>query len=135
MPSNLTQELDRAALTAKAAAGHILFRDGEPVTGIYVVRTGILELLWGDADHLCLLKIVGPGGVIGLPAALNGTYTATARVLEDAELGMVPANCVLEMFEMDKELCCVAMRLMGREIASMREMLKQFAQLINASTI
>lgn len=124
MSSNLTQELDRLALTARAAAGHILFRDGEPVTGIYVIRTGTVELLWGEADHLCSLKTVGPGGVIGLPAALNGTYTATARVSEDAELGMVPATRVLELLQIDKELCCVAMRLMGREVASMREMLK-----------
>jgi len=132
MPSDLAKILDRIALSAKVTKGHVLFRDGEPVTGVYVVRTGMVELLWGQADQLCLLKTVGPGEVIGLPAALNGTYTATARVSQDAELGMVPANRVLEMFESDKELCCVAMHLMGREIAGMREMLKQSAPLITA---
>ena len=73
--------------------------------------------------------------MIGLPAALNGTYTATARASEDAELGMVPANRVLEMFAIDKELCCVAMRLMGREIAGMREMLKHSVDLEAAQPI
>lgn len=115
--SNLAQVLDKVALTAKTTEGHILFRDGEPVTGVYVVRTGMIELLWGEAGLLCSLKIVGPGGVIGLRAALNGTYTATARASQDSELGLVPADRVLEIFEIDRELCCVAMSLMGREIA------------------
>ena len=46
---------------------------------VYVVRTGDAALLWPDAEDAARMEIAGPGSVVGLPAAINGTYSVAAK--------------------------------------------------------
>jgi hypothetical protein len=44
-----------------------------------VVRSGTVALLWPDADETTPMEIIGPGSTVGLPAAMNGTYSGLLR--------------------------------------------------------
>ena len=66
------------------------------------------------------MEILGPGSLIGIPAAINGTYSATAKTLTDSDLGFISAERVLELLASDPALCRATMRMMSQEVARMR---------------
>lgn len=74
-------------------------------------------------------RIMGPGEMLGLPATLTGSYSLSAVVLEDAELGYIPAPRMNELLECSPRLCMLATRVMSQEIARMRAALRDGVQL------
>jgi CRP-like cAMP-binding protein len=66
------------------------------------------------------MEFLGPGNVVDLPAAINGTYSVTAKAAIDSELGMITADRVIELLAARPALCRVAMRRMSQAVARMR---------------
>lgn len=130
--ADLIRELDRIASALNVRKGTPLFRSGDPVAGAYVVRRGAVRMSL-DMDHpLFPPKILGPGEIAGLPAALTGTYSLSADVIEDAELGFVPTLRVTQLLECSPRLCLEAMRLISQEIARTRRALRDASHLSDA---
>ena len=78
-------------------------------------------LIWADhPDNILPLNTVGPGGLISLPAALNGDYSVTARAVEDCKLGLIPANTILHVLGCDTRLMQAAMKFLALEVARKR---------------
>jgi CRP-like cAMP-binding protein len=121
----LNAELDRMASIVSMPLGTLLFRCGDPVSGVFVIHRGTVTL-FVDAPSKSpwLAKTLGPGEIAGLPAALTGSYSLSARVAEDAELGFIPANQVSALLERSPHLCLIAARAMSDEIARMRSGLR-----------
>lgn len=116
----LFDELNRLASSTFAPAGTVLFRRDEPSRSVYVVRSGRVALLWPDAEETTPMEMLEPGSILGLPAAINGTYSATAKAVADSELGAICADCVVELLATTPSLCRTAMRMMSLEVARMR---------------
>lgn len=80
--------VDRAALVSSSrvvdlAAGQWLFHQGEPTDGLYVVRSGRLEVLQGGA----LINELGRGAILGELGLLTGAArSASVRARRDAQL-------------------------------------------------
>lgn len=122
--AELTRELDRIASKLVVRKGTPLFRSGDPVAGAYVVRSGAIRMSLPTPSPLYPPRNLGPGEIAGLPATLTGTYSLSADVVEDAELGFVPAPRVANLLEVSPRLCFLAMRLISEEIARTRNTLK-----------
>jgi CRP-like cAMP-binding protein len=99
MPIDLFRVLEAIAIATPVAKGSFVFSSGDPASAVFVVRTGKVALIWADSNEVYPFDTFGPGTILGLPAALNGEYSATARAVEDSELGFIPADRVLEMLE------------------------------------
>jgi CRP-like cAMP-binding protein len=65
----------------------------------------------------------GPGSIIGLPAALNGKYSATAQAVNDSVLGLIPANRVIEILERNPGHMRATVKLLALEVARMRDVI------------
>lgn len=128
MSSNLITTFDTIAESAAVPAGTVLFRCGDPVFRVYLVRKGRVVLVWPDSKNLQPMEVLGPGNLIGLPAALNGDYSVTARALEDCDLGVLPASRVVELLEGDPRMMQSAIRLLGQEVARMRRLFNHTAE-------
>lgn len=120
MPVDLFDQLNGLATPVSLKSGTVLFRRDEPSRSVYVVRSGRIGLLWPDAEESVPMETLGPGSIIGIPAAINGTYSVTAKALMDSDLGIVSAARFLEVLESDPVLCRMALRLMGQEVARTR---------------
>jgi CRP/FNR family transcriptional regulator len=120
----LTRELDRVASRITVRKGTPLFRSGDPVAGAYLVRTGAIRMTLPTERAFFPAKILGPGEIAGLPGTLTGTYSLSADVIEDAELGFIPTPRVTQMLEVSPRLCIIAMRLISQEIARTRSCLR-----------
>ena len=120
MADELFDPLNGLASSRSLPAGTILFRRDEASHFVYVVRSGEVALLWPDAEDAAPMEIAGPGSVVGLPAAINGTYSVTAKTEVDSELGVVSAARVVELLETVPGFCRIAMRMMSHEVAKIR---------------
>ncbi len=113
------------ATRVTAPPGTVLFRCGEPVTGVFIIQRGLIRMSLQQPRCEFADRELGPGEIAGLPATLTGTYSLSAEVTEDAELGFVPADRVTGALECSPRLCFAAMRAIGEEIARTRAVLRE----------
>jgi CRP-like cAMP-binding protein len=69
MSSNLLKELDAIAISAHVESESRVFRNGDPGSALYVVRSGKIALIWEGPGQVYPLVTAGPGAIIGLPAS------------------------------------------------------------------
>jgi CRP/FNR family transcriptional regulator, cyclic AMP receptor protein len=71
--------------------GERVVEEGADPEQVCVVCKGMLKLTTSSTEgRMLLLRIVGPGDVLGLAAALKGTqYEATAETLEECEVRVI----------------------------------------------
>ena len=86
-------ESEFAFLTArvvqrKFSAGELIFGEGEPCAGLYVVEAGNVRIFKSSAGgREQVLSIDGPGGSIAeLPVFDGGSYPASAQAITDCSL-------------------------------------------------
>lgn len=123
--SELISELNRVASDVSMNKGAVLFHGGDPVAGVFIVRKGAVRLSLGSPSKVYPPQLLGPGQILGLPATLTGTYSLTAEVEQQAELGFVPSHRVSDILECSPHLCFLAMRFISEEIARVRSALKE----------
>lgn len=120
--AEVVRGLARIAAPVEAAKGTVLFRQGEPVKGVYVINRGRVLLSMSRGTKRMKYRSVGPGYVIGLPATLTGQpYSLTAEALQKVEMGFVPRDQAFAFLEQDPEICIRLIDFLGRELAWIRE--------------
>jgi EmrB/QacA subfamily drug resistance transporter len=81
--------LERAARDVEVDAGDLLFEQGDPSDGLYVLRSGRLQVLQGEV----VLTELGRGAVVGELALLTGqARSASVRAVRDSRLVHLPAE-------------------------------------------
>jgi CRP/FNR family transcriptional regulator, cyclic AMP receptor protein len=124
-PEMREQLLCLATCTSKAK-GTILFRHGEAVRGLFLIRSGKVSLALDGANASFPSRILGAGSVVGLPATVAGSpYSLTAQVVEDAELAFVPRDAVVDCLRQNPDLCFEVMDMLSGEISGTRFALKR----------
>lgn len=109
-------------MTASIPSGVVLFQYGDPVSAVYLIRSGILSIEIAQGARTTPLIQMTAGAIAGLPAVLNGVHSLTGRVTEACEVGYVPANQVRDLLEWDSHLCLAAMRLVNEELLRLRRL-------------
>jgi len=106
--------------------GKVLFRQGDDAQGLYLVCSGRVSLGMEQGNSAFPPRIVGPGGVLGLPATVAGSpYSLTAETLDKTELAFVPRELVLKTLATNQELCFEVMQLLSSEISGTRNAIRQ----------
>ena len=121
----LAEALDAVANPQSCVAGDILFRQGEPGTGVRVLRQGKVCLYACSPNgHTRLFyRNVGAGYVLGLPALFSGQpYSLTAEALEDCVFGFVDRGRAFELIRERLDLCLEAAKLLAHEVRQLREL-------------
>jgi CRP/FNR family cyclic AMP-dependent transcriptional regulator len=97
--------------------GEIVFRQGERGDRLYVVKTGVLEVLStpADASEAVPIAYLGTGEVLGELALLTGsTRSATVRSPEHAELFAIDRPVFIDLMDslpaFSRNLCVVLAR-------------------------
>jgi predicted acylesterase/phospholipase RssA len=84
---NVQDELLAAAETTRLPAQDWLFREGEPGDRLYVLRAGRLRVVAEREGRARVLRLLGPGAVLGELAVLTGApRSASVQAVRDAEL-------------------------------------------------
>jgi len=106
-PFDMLPEAKRRALAGKAQRvaapkGAVLFEEGAPIEGLYLVESGALDIESSNAD---LISQRGPGDIMGQRGLLrDGRAMLTALVTEDSQLIVIPAKVFFALLEDSDEL-------------------------------
>lgn len=111
----------------RLAGGTTVFRQGDPGGSVYVIRAGRIRILKESHGRQRVVTTLGPGDFFGEMAVVTGSpRSATAEVVEEAELLKVPADKLQEMITGNGE---IAIRLI-RHLAERLENANRFIDLL-----
>ncbi len=104
----------------------ILFRQGQPARGVFILQSGRAELaLESNADCRFPLRLAGPGYLLGLSAAIaNQPYHCTARLLDPARVAFIHRDDLVPFLRSDRELCFHVVQVLGSELTSALGMMR-----------
>jgi CRP-like cAMP-binding protein len=103
----------------KAAAGEVLFSAGETGAEMYVVRSGAVRVFVTSRGVEKTLAVLGAGEFVGEMSILTDQpRTATAVVVEDAELLVVGVRVLEEMIVHNTEIALRLIRKLARRLES-----------------
>jgi len=98
----------------------VLFRRGDKASGMFVVLSGKVSLALGvdsALSHSC-----SEGALVGLPSTLTRrSYSMTATVTEDAELGYWTPDGLESLLREEPDLCQPLLQILGERIAEERD--------------
>ena len=75
-----------AGVTSNFASGSVIFNRGDSGSCMYVVQSGVIEMVIGDR----VIEVCGPNEAIGFMSMIDGAArSSTARVKEAAEVSVI----------------------------------------------
>ena len=105
----------------KFSAGAVLFREGEPVRGLFLLGKGAVRLSLGKKGKSITYRMVQPRYVLGLPATLlNRPYSLTAEAVEDSELRFVPWEKAMDYLRERPDMCMHVLEFLSHEMVWIR---------------
>ena len=104
------RELDRLRSKYPMKAGAIVYQEGQPAEGVFIVCQGQVKLLMSSPDgRSVIFRIVNPGETLGLSATLMGrVHESTAETVVDSHLSFVGRTKLLDFIGRHKEACARA---------------------------
>src|SRR6476661_10913949 len=91
LPQGLIQQLFEGAAFGTAAAGDMLFVEGDKGNGIYILDKGLLKVVVkAPSGEERIVSVLGPGAIVGELAIIDGLpRSASAVVMQDCEYRFV----------------------------------------------
>ncbi|MGA2539519.1 MAG: cyclic nucleotide-binding domain-containing protein [Terracidiphilus sp.] len=100
----------------------VLFRQGDPPSGIYILKSGSVTLtMTSPANSEALSLGARPGSLLGLPAVIGeAPYTLTAVAHPGAHLSYVPRETFAHIMGHDRALALKILRVLAAEVRTAR---------------
>ena len=93
--------------------GKLLFREGEPATGVYVIHSGEIEICFADRPLLS----ARPGQILGLASVVgNKPLDSSATTRTDCITGFVDTGRFLRLLDEKPQLWIDVLRLISSSI-------------------
>lgn len=98
--------------------GEILFREGQPARGIFVLCDGRAKVsVSSESGKRMTLRIAGPGEIVGLSAALAGSlHEVTVELLDDAQVAAIRRKDLLRFLHEHREACLQVVNLLSQDL-------------------
>ena len=91
--------------------GDLVYRAGDPAYYMYSVRRGVIKLSLSSVDgDLRIVRLIGPGGVIGMEALVEAMMEHEAEALTDADLCRLPVTTIKQLAQDQPVLCKALMK-------------------------
>ena len=106
--------------------GAVLFAEGEPVRGVYILRSGRASVSISSSEgRVVMLHMAQPGDVLGLNSVLrNGSYDTTVKALERCRTDFIPRAQLIELMEKSEAGARAILKILSRELTEMTERAK-----------
>ena len=142
MPSAQQQEIDEAVmgrdfrsllqaihssnisnLSLVHPRGKVLFAEGEPARGVFILRTGRATASISSSEgRLVTLRIAQAGDVLGLNSVLrNASYNTTVKTIESCGTEFVPRKDLVDLMERNPSTAQAIAQLLSREVAELTD--------------
>jgi CRP/FNR family cyclic AMP-dependent transcriptional regulator len=110
-----------AGPTLTFAAGSVVFNKGDAGNCMYIVQSGVVEMVLGDK----VIETVGANEVLGFMSMVDGApRSSTARVKATCELSVIDARTFRFMVDEVPNFAQYIMGAMARRIRGMGQVMK-----------
>lgn len=118
MPAASLLEFDEIKSLASYAKGTVLFAEGRPVRGVYILCEGRAKLsICSETGKRLTLRVAGPGEVLGLGATLSNTpYEITAELLDPSQVVFIRRKDIVKFLRDHREVCLQVVHLLSQDL-------------------
>lgn len=118
LPTEALAAFDAIKSVSRAPRGDILFHEGRLPKGVFVLCEGRAKLsVCSETGKRLMLRIAGPGEVLGLSATMSGKpYEITAEVLDNAQVAFVRRKDLLKFLRDYREACMQVVHLLSQDL-------------------
>ncbi len=98
--------------------GALLFAEGRPARGVYLLCEGRAKLsICSESGKRLMLRVAGPGEILGLDATLSGeAYEVTAELLDAAQVVFVNRKGLLKFLRDNPSICMEVVRRLSDDL-------------------
>lgn len=116
--AELIAALSQRASVSTQTKGTVLFRQGEPSRGVYLLLEGAARVfLQRDDKRAVQVRTVGRGYVLGLPGTiLDRGYLFTAKLAQDSRVAFISSKDLIEFLRQRSDLCFDVVEMLGGEL-------------------
>jgi len=118
LPADSLEALDSIKSMVQFERGSAIFQEGQPTRGVFVICEGRVKLsVCSDSGRRLILRIAGPGEVLGLSASLSGSpYEVTAETLDNARIALVKRKDLLRFLRDHREACLQVVHMLSQDL-------------------
>ncbi|PYX96857.1 MAG: hypothetical protein DMG71_04620 [Acidobacteria bacterium] len=118
LPADALEAFDAIKVVNTYPRGTILFREGHPARGMFLLCQGRAKLfVCSDSGKRLTLRTAGAGEVLGLSALLSGaSYELTAELLENSQVVTVKRKDLLRFLRDHREACLQVVHLLSQDL-------------------
>jgi CRP/FNR family transcriptional regulator len=118
MPADSLRMFDAIKTTGSFPRNTVLFSEGKPTRGIFLLCDGRAKLsICAENGRRLTLRIAGPGEVLGLGAALsNSPYEITAELLDASQVVFVRRKDLVKFLKEHPEVCMQVVRMLSQDL-------------------
>jgi len=129
MPAESLTAFDDIKSLATYPRSTLLFAEGRPVRGIYILCDGRAKLsICSENGRRLTLRIAGPGEVLGLGATLsNSAYEVTAELLDNSQVVFVRRKDLLKFLRDNRQICMEIVRMLSQDLHGAYERVRSIA--------
>lgn len=123
---SLLQEIyasDVSKLNSLHPPGKLLFAEGEPVRGIYILLNGrVTSSISSHEGRVVILRIGSPGDVLGLNSVIrNSSYNTTVKTIEPCCTEFVSREDFLKLMDRSKRVTCATLNILSHELTRLED--------------
>ena len=118
LPHDALQEFDGIKSLQTYPRGTILFREGQPARGVFLLCTGRARLsVCSEDGRRMTVRVAAAGEVLGLSAALaRGSYEVTAETLDSVQVAHVRRKEMLHFLRAHREVCLQVVNVLSEDL-------------------
>jgi CRP/FNR family cyclic AMP-dependent transcriptional regulator len=98
--------------------GTVLFREGQPARGVFLLCTGRVRLtVCSESGRRMTVRVVSSGETLGLSAAVSGgRYEVTAEALDAIQVAAVRRKDLLHFLHQHPDVCLQVVNLLSEDL-------------------
>jgi CRP/FNR family cyclic AMP-dependent transcriptional regulator len=118
MPTDALQAFDGIKVASTETRGTVLFSEGRPSKGIFILCEGRAKLtICSETGKRLMLRIAGPGEVLGLGATMAGTaYEVSAELLDASQVVHIKRKDLLKFLRDHRDVCMMVVNMLSQDL-------------------
>lgn len=103
--------------------GKVLFAEGEPARGVFILRTGRATISISSSEgRVVTLRVAQPGDVLGLNSVLrNASHNTTVKTIESCRTDFIARTELLDLMERSQPAAQAISQILSREVAELTQ--------------
>jgi CRP/FNR family transcriptional regulator len=133
MPAESLRAFDEIKSVGLYRRNTVLFAEGRPARGIYILCDGRAKLsICSDTGRRLALRVAGPGEVLGLGAVLSNTpYEITAELLDSSQVVFIRRKELLKFLREHTAVCMQVVCMLSQDLHGAYERVRTIGSMRN----